>query len=57
MAHILPEFPLHRRDKMENLLEGFEAEEVRHVHAAILADPAQVVALEVGDHDEFRNFL
>ena len=42
---------------MEDLLEAFELQQFRHGHAAELADRAEVVALEVGDHDQLGDFL
>lgn len=44
-------------DEVVDVLEGFEAEDVGDFDGAVLADAAEVVTEEVGDHDEFGGFF
>ena len=44
-------------DEVEDLRVAFELHELRNGDAAVFADLAEVVALEVGDHDELGEFL
>ena len=44
-------------DEVEDLLEALELQQLRDAHAAEFADLPEVVALEIGDHDEFGDFL
>ena len=40
----------HGRDELVHGLVGLDVHQVRHVHGADLADDAEVVAQQVGDH-------
>ncbi len=45
------------RDQVKDLFEALEAQEVGHAHAAVFADAPEIVAFQVGDHDEFGDFF
>lgn len=51
------ESAFHRGDEVKDLWVGFNLPQFRNVDAAELADLTEVVALEVGDHEEFGTFF
>ena len=44
-------------DEVVDVLEFFELKDVGDFHGAVLADLPEVIAQEVGDHDEFSAFF
>jgi hypothetical protein len=57
VIHSVAEAALDGGYEMENLLVTFEFQQLWHGHTAEIAHLAEVVALEIGDHHEFRDFL
>ena len=57
MRYLVAQTPLDRGDKMEDLLVGFEVQKLGNPHAAVFAHLPEIVALEIGDHDQFRGLL
>lgn len=51
------EFSAHGRYEVKDLFEGFELQHFIDAHGTKLANLADVIAEQVGDHDELRNFL
>jgi hypothetical protein len=57
MGQVRAELGLDGGDEVLDLGEGFETEEVGDLDGAEFGDATEVIAEEVGDHDEFGAFL
>ena len=53
MGNVRTQLAFDGGDEMEHLLETFQLQEVRDPHTAEFADLSQIVAQEVGDHEQF----
>ena len=57
MGNLLPEGSLHRGDEMKDLCVTLKFRKGGGDHAAEFADAAEIVPLQICDHDKFRDFL
>ena len=57
MRDILTERPGHGRDEVVDLFIALEFEELGNGYTAIFADASEIIALQIGDHDELGDLL
>ena len=57
MSDILAERADHGRDKVMDLFVAFQLEELRNGDTPVFANAAEIVAFQIGDHDQLGDFL
>jgi putative lipoprotein len=57
MSHVAPQSAVDGGHQVLHLGVAFQPDEFRHLDGAIFADAPEVVAEQVGDHDQFGHFL
>ena len=57
MRDLTAQASFNRGNEVLHLRVAFQAHQFRHLHGAIFAHPAQIVAEQVGDHNQFSHFL